>query len=97
LERAGSLARLLFLVPFGRPMDDNAQKPQTGTPSNPPEELPYSIDLWPADRRETPERVLARASSLQLARAIFKAAATEFPERRVTLREGTRIISDSSI
>jgi hypothetical protein len=77
-------------------MDDNAPKSQTVNPSSPPEELPYSIDLWPADGRETPERVLARASSVQLARAIFKAATAEYPERRITLREGDRIISDSS-
>jgi hypothetical protein len=37
------------------------------------EDLPYRIELWRADANEL-ERVLARAASMQLARAIFKAA-----------------------
>jgi len=44
---------------------------------------------------ETVERVLARAVSAPLARAIFKAALTEHPERRITVRRGSRVISDS--
>jgi hypothetical protein len=39
--------------------------------------------------------VLARAASMQLARAIFKAAQGEHPERRITLRKGNRVVSDS--
>jgi len=42
------------------------------------------------------ERVLARALNAQLARAIFNAAKGEYPERRITLCKGSRIIADTS-
>ena len=64
-------------------------------PSEAAEELPYRVELWHAERRETVERVLARAASAQLARAIFKAAQVEHPGRHITLRRGGRIIADS--
>jgi hypothetical protein len=77
-------------------MQDKATISRTGIPSRSTEELPYRVELWVADRAEIVERVLARAVSLQLARAIFKAAQGEYPERRITLRKGTRIVADSS-
>jgi hypothetical protein len=40
--------------------------------------------------------VLARAAHAQLGRAIFKAAQEELPDRRITLRRGSRIVADSS-
>jgi hypothetical protein len=51
------------------------------------EELPYSIELWNEDHSQV-ERVLARASKISLARAIFKAALAEHLDRRITLRHG---------
>jgi hypothetical protein len=59
------------------------------------EKLPYRIELWDADARSL-ERVLARALNAPLARAIFKAARTEHPERRIILRRGERTIADSA-
>lgn len=71
----------------------------TGTPSRPPpeprDELPYSIELWQLEDAAV-ERVLARASSAQLAHAIFNAARNEHPGRRITLQQGSRIIADSA-
>ncbi len=61
----------------------------------PSEKLPYRIELWHSSAR-TVERVLARATNAPLARAIFKAAQTENPGRRITLAKGSKIISDSS-
>jgi hypothetical protein len=69
---------------------------RTSAPTRPPEELPYSIELWRDGAGGAVERVLARAASSELARAIFKAATTEHPNRRVTLRKGTRTLGDSS-
>jgi hypothetical protein len=66
------------------------------TASPPSQELPYRIDLWRADGADGVERVLARAASVQLARAIFKAAQGEYPHRRITLCRGNRIVSDSA-
>ena len=71
----------------------------TGTPSRPPpeprDELPYSVELWRLEDAAV-ERVLARASSAQLAHAIFNAARSEHPGRRITLQQGSRIIADSA-
>lgn len=59
-----------------------------------PANLPYFIELWD-DQPPAVERVLARAVSAELARAIFKAARVEHPDRRITLRRGKRMISDT--
>jgi hypothetical protein len=64
--------------------------------SAPAEELPYRVELWRDGGGEGIERVLARAVNVQLARAIFNAAQGEHPERRITVRKGTRIIADSA-
>ncbi len=58
------------------------------------ERLPYRIELW-SGGAESVERVLARALNAALARAIFKAAVSEHPDRRVTLRRGGQVIADS--
>ena len=60
------------------------------------EELPYCIELWRWDKTHLVERVLGRALNNQLARAIFTAAKSEYPERRITLRKGNRTIADSA-
>jgi hypothetical protein len=65
------------------------------TPPAPSEKLPYRIELWDAGARSL-ERVLARALNAPLARAIFKAARTEHPDRRIILRRGERTIADSA-
>ena len=57
--------------------------------------LPYLIELWREEASDQAERVLARAVSATLARAIFKAALNEHPNRRITLRRGSRVIADS--
>jgi hypothetical protein len=54
------------------------------------------VELWHDGGGDAVERVLARAASAQLARAIFKAAQGDHPERRITLRRGNRIIADSA-
>lgn len=59
------------------------------------EALPYRIELWNAGDRSAVERVLARAINAPLARAIFKAAQNEHPNRRITLRRGSRLIADT--
>ena len=69
-----------------------AAKSRSGTQD---EELPYSIELWDDDDR-LPQRVLARAFTSALARAIFQAAQNEHPERRIVLRRGARTVADSA-
>lgn len=65
-------------------------------PSNPAEELPYRIELWHDAKGDEVERVLARALSLHLARAMFHAAKDEHPARRITLRKGDHTLADSN-
>ena len=60
------------------------------------EKLQYRIELWDAADPDSIERVLARAFSAALARAIFKAARVEHPDRRITLRRGKRLVADSA-
>jgi len=63
--------------------------------SGPPEDLPYRIELWGDGDGRGIERVVARAASVQLAHAIFRAVRNEHPGRRITLREGEKIVADS--
>ncbi|MBV9456782.1 MAG: hypothetical protein JO141_04595 [Bradyrhizobium sp.] len=64
--------------------------------SAPTEELPFRVELWHDGGGDAVERILARAANAQLARAIFRAAQGEHPERRITLRKDNRIIADSA-
>ena len=66
------------------------------SPPEPGEHLPYRVELWTGDDRDVVERVLARAANAAVARAIFKAARDEHPERRITLRRGVRIVADTA-
>jgi len=60
------------------------------------EQLPYRIELWNEGSRDEVERVLARALGAQLAHAIFQAARSEHPNRRITLSMGEDILADSA-
>ncbi|HSV02021.1 MAG TPA: hypothetical protein VLI41_02350 [Phenylobacterium sp.] len=56
--------------------------------------LPYTVELWDLPRY-APERVIGRAASIGLARAIFVAAQSEHLGRRVLLRRGRQILAES--
>jgi hypothetical protein len=56
--------------------------------------LPYAIELWDLPR-VAPERVLGRAASAILGRAIFQAAQAEHPGRRIVLRRGRETIAQT--
>lgn len=60
------------------------------------ETLPFRVELWQDGKGKAIERVLARAVSAALGRAIFNAALSEHPDRRITLRRGSRVIADSA-
>ena len=60
------------------------------------EALPYHVALWDAADPASVERVLGRASGIALARAIFTAALSERPDRRITVRRSRRILADSA-
>lgn len=56
------------------------------------EDLPYVVELWNLERSKV-ERLLARANSATLARAIFAAAQTEHLGRKITLRHAGEVIA----
>ena len=57
-------------------------------------QLPYAVELWNLPRT-APERIIARAASVTLARAIFAAAQTEHLGRRLVLRRGGQVLQQS--
>jgi len=59
------------------------------------EDLSFAVELWDPQNAMV-ERVIARASNQQLARAIFGSAQKEYPERRITVRRGAETLLDSS-
>jgi hypothetical protein len=77
-------------------LKDGPDRASTTPEGRPPEHLPYVVELWSADRTEAVERVLARAGSAKLAHEIFKAASTEYPERRVTVQKDGRVVADTA-
>jgi hypothetical protein len=56
------------------------------------EDLPYKIELWNAAKTAV-ERVLAVTASGSIGYAAFYGATREFPDRYITLRHKTRIIT----
>jgi hypothetical protein len=56
--------------------------------------LLYIVELWNLPRT-APERVLGRAASIVLARAIFTAAQSEHLGRRLVLRRGRRVLEEA--
>lgn len=62
-------------------------------PAN-PTRLPYAVELWNLPRTGC-ERVLGRAGSVGLARAIFTAALAEHLGRRIVLRRGAQVLAES--
>ncbi len=60
------------------------------------DDLPYIIELWRQHKQADVERVLGRTFDRSLGEAVFKAAAIEHRDRRVTLRCGHDILADSA-
>jgi len=79
------------MIEFDR---DKQQGQRLESPALHSDELPYRVELWRSS--DAVERVLGLASNVALARAIFRAAITEHPGRRVTLRRGDKIVGDSA-
>ena len=69
---------------------------QSDKPAQSSEGLVYRIELWEVAPGRSVEQTLARALSIQLARAIFKAAQEEHPGRRITLRKRNRTLADTA-
>lgn len=78
-------------------MDRDADKPKIVRMARPiggQEGLPYMVELWNLPRT-APERVIGRAASVRLARAIFEAALNEHLGRRILLRRGAQVLAEN--
>jgi hypothetical protein len=74
--------------------DEGKVAPFGPAPASGGERLPYAIELWDLPRA-APEKLLGRAASMVLARAIFAAAATEHLGRRLVLRRGSKVLLET--
>jgi hypothetical protein len=55
--------------------------------------LLYRIETWGSDDRL--EKLLAKSSSIVIARAALTTAIAEYPSKKITLRQGVRVIDGS--
>ena len=78
------------MIEFDR---NEASDGRAGNPGAQADELPFRVELWKSAMDV--ERVLGLAHSAALAQAIFRAAISEHPGRRITLRRGERMIEES--
>lgn len=71
--------------------ETSGKRPATGSRND---DLPFHIELWDGPKKDV-ERILARAATVTLARVMFAAARTEYPDRHVTLRQGAKFLAAS--
>jgi hypothetical protein len=71
-----------------RPVPRSDDKPSTRT------QFVYRIDIWTDDGKNIIEH-LAGLENLIVARAAYRAARERWPNARITLRQGARIVEDS--
>jgi hypothetical protein len=79
------------------PSDDHGQRDVRGFPGRDPspqddDDLPFIVELWSGDK-ETVEQVLAVTASGSIGYAAYFAATKEHPQRFITLRRQTHIVS----
>ena len=77
-------------------VQDKGKIARIGARAGQKESLPYRIELRDLADDKAVVQLLARAFSGPLARAIFKAAQVEHPDRRITLSRGNRVLADSA-
>lgn len=58
-------------------------------------ELQYHVELWSPDGNRF-ERCVAASSRVGMASALVPVAAQEFPDNRIIVRQGGRVIADSA-
>jgi hypothetical protein len=71
-----------------RPVPVTDEKPPTRT------HFVYRIDIWTDDGKNIVEH-LAGLENLIVARAAYRAACERWPNARITLRQGSRVVEDS--
>jgi hypothetical protein len=56
------------------------------------EDLPYTVELWSADKRSV-DQILAVTASGSIGYAAYYAATKEYPQRFITLRRRNQVVS----
>jgi hypothetical protein len=74
--------------------EDESRVVPIGVPVGAAARLPYTIELWTM-ARTGPERIIGRAASVVLARAIFTAAQNEHLGRLIRLRRGAHVLAEA--
>jgi hypothetical protein len=59
------------------------------------DELPFKVEQWDRDGRI--ERVIASAANVIVGRGAYEAARRQYPQARLTLRQGIRVIEESEV
>lgn len=77
------------------PDDPYRQVPRFDQDKGGLEELPFKVELWD-ETKQGVEQVLAVTASGSIGYAAYYAAAREYPQRYVTLRHKSRIVSRSN-
>ncbi|HEY4113352.1 MAG TPA: hypothetical protein VGM17_04760 [Rhizomicrobium sp.] len=75
------------------PQQPKAKKERRTGPASASFDLPYRVELWD-ERREKIERIVARAHSETLARAIFTSACEQYPGRHLSLWRGRERLAE---
>ena len=58
-------------------------------------DLPFKVEQW--DRDGPIERVIASAANVIVGRGAYQAACRQYPQARLTLRQGIRVIEESEV
>ncbi len=80
------------LSPGGDPDDSARRAPRSDRGAAEREDLPYKVELWD-ETRTSVEQVLAVTANGSIGYAAYYAATREHPDRYITLRHKTRIVS----
>jgi hypothetical protein len=58
------------------------------------EDLPFKVEEWDREGNRI-ERLIARAANLVVGRSAYEAACRQYPNARLTLRQGIRVIEET--
>jgi hypothetical protein len=75
------------------PQHPKRKKERRASTALPSFDLPYRVELWD-EGRDKIERIVARAHSETLARAIFSAASEQYPGRYLSLWRGRERLAE---
>ena len=85
-------ARPVILAPGNDPENEAGKPVRLDRPKAGREDLPYKVELWD-DARQRVNQVLAVTASASIGYAAYYAATREYPDRYITLRHKSSVVS----